>query len=161
MDTVKSEHMFLGMPWHPDRCRTSTDRCEACGRPKNLYVRTLSASMAATLVALFRLQVKNDGRKYFHVREFDRGSGRGEVGKLRYWGLVEEMSNTDRDKKHSGYWLITELGISFVSDLTVTVPTSVVIDYGNRHTGFCGPAVTIRHCLERKNRFSYEQLMNG
>jgi len=112
--------------------------------------------MAFALITLYRLQQKQTRRRYMHVREFDRGDGRGEVGKLALWGLVKEAPNDDTAKRTSGMWSTTQFGRDFVVGIEL-VPKYILLSYGSSVRGFAGPPVAITDCLG--TRFNYQELM--
>jgi hypothetical protein len=161
---------FNSMPWTTQTTRDEGRSCEACGRFLKIYQRSLSSAMAVALIRLHHLRLQRIRAQRrpdetlnlcFHVRDFDRDDGRGEVSKLMCWGLVVEIENTDTRKRSSGLWSITQLGIRFVRKQEF-VPKYVLLKWGTRPLGtellgFAGPAVTIVDCLGEK--FDYAALM--
>lgn len=150
--------MFNGMPWYEVPERDKGHRCGECGRFLKVYHRKLSRPMARSLIRLYRLHQTSPDKQWFHVKLFDKEGARGEFGVLACWGLVAEAANSDKDKKTSGLWAVTEFGARFVT-LQETVPQYVMLRWGSELLGFSGPMVDARKCLEHGNRFSYQDLM--
>lgn len=149
---------FNGMPWYEFAAREKGHNCGECGRFLKVYHRRLSRSMARSLIRLYRLHQAYPDKRWFHVKQFDREGARGEFGVLQCWGLVVEAANSDKDKKTSGMWAVTEQGVRFVN-LQEQVPQYVMLKWGSEHLGFSGPVVDAKKCLEHGNRFSYSELM--
>jgi len=149
---------FNGLPWHEVADRDKGHRCGECGRFLKVYQRRLSRAMARGLIRLYKLHQAMPDKKYFHVKQFDKEGARGEFGVLSAWGLVEEAKNSDRDKRTSGMWTITDFGRRFVV-LQEHVPQYVLLKWGSELLGFSGPMVNVKECLEHGNKFSYQELM--
>jgi hypothetical protein len=85
---------------HPPVTKVTHARARHMSRPQALY-----------LIALYRK------REWVHVvtdMKDESTASRGDWAKLRFWGLIEEKPNTDKKKKSSGYWRLTDLGKQFV-----------------------------------------------
>lgn len=149
---------FNGLPWYETPDRDKGHNCGECGRFLKIYHRRLSRSMARGLVRLYKLHEAMPDKPYFHVKQFDKEGARGEFGVLSAWGLVKEAGNTDKDKRSSGMWAVTDFGKRFVT-LTEQVPQYVVLKWGSEVLGFSGELVSAKQCLEHGNRFSYAELM--
>ncbi len=152
--------VFNGLPWYETPVRDKGHDCEACGRFLKVYHRKLSSSMTRSLVRLYRLTQAKPTSVFFHVKQFDKEKARGEFGVLSAWGLVEEQANTDAERKSSGMWAITTFGQQFVT-LGETVPQYVILKWGSKVLGFSGAMVSVKECLERENRFRYDELMSA
>jgi hypothetical protein len=117
-----------------------------------------SRSMARGLIRLYKLHQALPDKPFHHVKQFDKEGARGEFGVLSAWGLVTEAANSEKEKKSSGMWAITDFGRRFVT-LQEQVPQYVVLKWGSEVLGFSGDLVSAKKCLEHGNRFSYEELM--
>lgn len=146
------------LPWQQVREKEKKRSCSECGRPVEVYHRKLSTGMAVKLVRLYHLASASPEKSHFHVGEFDQTGGRGELGVLSLWGLVEEKDNTDGKKRTSGFWRLTDFGRRFV-EARSQVPQYALVRFRSEHLGFAGPMVGIRACLEYRNRFNYAELM--
>ena len=130
------------------------EHCEFCGRPICVYHRTITAPMAAVLIAVHR---RGKGTWVF-MPEFKMGfksvkllaalSG-GDVSKLRFWGLLEV------NEKRVGYYRITPAGDAFCLDQT-RLPKFADVRL-NKLLGLHGPLIGIQDALRQK--FDYQQLM--
>lgn len=149
--------VFRGFPWYPDVEKTKPTTCEHCGQPTNLYRRPISAVVARALIRLYHLEMQPDAKKWHHIREIFRD--RGDWAKLKFWALIEEAANEDGRKKTSGLWRTTGEGRKFIS-CQDALPKYAMIRWNSTLVGFCGPAMTIKQCLEAKNQFSYAELMS-
>jgi hypothetical protein len=147
---------FQGKPWTKDVVREGARNCGECGRMMKVYQRRLSAPMAKGLIKLHFLHRRHPDEKGFHISEIFRD--RGDFAKLRFWGLIQELPNTETTKKSSGVWRITTEGKLFVTQ-NVWVPLYVTLRWGNEHVGFAGPRVKINETLGKK--FDYEELMSS
>ena len=86
-----------------------------------MYTRRMSEAMTRWLVWLYF--------KWYETAEgwdetphaFLRVRFGGDYTKLKYWGFVENKTNEDETKTHSGIWRITQWGRKFV-DGTMAAP---------------------------------------
>lgn len=152
--------IFNNLPWYEASVRDAGHDCPTCGRLLKVYHRKLSSSMTRSLMRLYRLTLAKPTSLFFHVKQFDREKARGEFGVLSSWGLVEEQPNTNVERKSSGMWAITTFGQRFVT-LQEMVPQYVILKWGSEVLGFSGPMVGARECLEKGNRFRYDELMSS
>lgn len=133
--------------------------CPCCGQRVQKYRYPLFASSAYALIRLYRINKAVGGPA--HISQFAEQSDENirapHFAELRFWGLVKPAENVPSDKKASGFWEITELGIKFVEGLA-TVPKYVNV-FNNKFLGHEGAEVGIRQCLG--NKFDYEALMKG
>lgn len=132
--------------------------CPCCGRHTQVYKRPLSGDMARFMVFLVCtwLRIPAERREWIDIQHFDvRG---GDYAKVVHWKLAEVKENdSDPDKKSSGLWRPTQLGIDFVLN-RVEVPSHVFL-YLNEVVGHSEQQVYIREAIGKK--FSYEELMNA
>jgi hypothetical protein len=113
--------------------------------------------MAASLVWLVRRWRGGEGLTWVDIqREGNRQVLKSrEMGKLKFWGLIEAESRVPPEKKHSGKWRPTQRGEDFV-DEEIQVPSHIFL-YNNEYQGQTTTLVGIRECLG--DHFSYEELM--
>ncbi len=126
------------------------DVCPVCDQHFKIYRRKINASMARSLIRMYRV----GGTDYIHLPT-TVGSRSREEGKLRYWGLVEEERVLRPDGGRAGYWRVTELGAQFVEG-KVTVPQYAEI-YQTECLGLTGDQVSIQDALG--DPFVYSELM--
>ena len=83
---------------------------------------------------------------------------RGDCPKLRFWGLIEPVSEAalpEDGNPNNGYYRITDLGRKFAEG-KVLLQSKVKI-YNNKFYGFSGPEIDVWKAL--KNKFNYNLLM--
>jgi len=139
-------------------------KCPCCERYGKVYKRTITSSMAAVLIIMHR----NQHLGFYHIPTLINATTeaavaaaiRGDFAKLRYWGLiVEEVVTRGEDKKNTGRWMITQQGIDFV-EARIDVQASIYLYNGKVVKGLQdGTTMNIYAAL--RNKFSYQQLMNG
>jgi len=148
---------FRGLPWFKNIEKTEPTSCPHCHQPTNVYRRPISAIVARTLIKLYYLDQRDPEKPWHHIKELYRD--RGDWAKLKFFGLIEEAANDNVKKKTSGLWKITEAGRNFVLG-KIHLPKYALVRWNSELIGFAGNAVTIRICVEAKNQFSYDKLMN-
>jgi hypothetical protein len=130
------------------------ERCPYCERPICAYRRSITAAMAAALIAVHR---RGQGA-WVYMPEFKMGFKHvklraalagGDVSKLRFWGLLEP------DEKRVGYYRITQAGNLFCLDQT-RLPKIADVRL-NKLLGLHGDLVGIQDALRQK--FDYPELM--
>lgn len=137
-------------------------KCPACAQHVQIYRRTITSSMAAALILLCKLA---EDSKYFHLETYLKASPapaswRGDVPKLRFWGLIEKKEGEKNDgNPNDGFYRITPQGRFFVHGHHA-VKTPILL-YNNKMIGFAQDCeeVTIKEVLG--NKFNYDKLMNG
>lgn len=138
--------------------------CPCCEQFAKLYKRQIHSSMAAALIAFYKLCHGNTD-PYFHTLELLKTlpaalhqRACGDFAKLSIWGLIEEkQKEEDGPGRTSGRWRLTEKGGDFVRG-AARVPQYVYL-YNDSIKGWSENNVSISDCL--KNKFDYEQLMKG
>lgn len=131
--------------------------CPCCGQFVKLYKRPLTSSMAYGLILMYKLKLE-----WIHIEDYFKSlphlpsSIRGDVAKLKYWGLLEARMGLRPDgSKRNGYYRVTPKGKEFVEGKTV-VPSHVKL-YNNKFLGFDNDYVSIKQSLGKK--FNYGELM--
>ncbi len=137
--------------WLNDRI-VDGEKCPCCGQLAKIYRRRVHHTIARALIDLHFLG-KEEEDYWVHVPS--KISPACEVGKARYWELVEEQRVARPDGGRAGWWRLTDQGEMFVRGLLL-IPVHVLI-YDGRALGFEGEMVSIVDCLG--SRFSYNQLM--
>lgn len=126
------------------------DVCPVCDQHFKVYRRKINTGMARSLIRMYRL----GGVDFIHLPT-TVGSRSREEGKLRYWGLVEEMSAVREGGGHAGYWRVTEAGEQFVIG-ALKVPQYAEVYDGNL-LGLTGVFVNVVDALG--DAFLYNELM--
>jgi len=130
-------------------------KCPACDQVVKTYPRQIYKANARALISMYRFNMANPGR-YFRYKDLDIDIGGSDLSKLRFWDLIERKPHIEDDKKFSGYWRITELGISFcLGRATVKRYCHV---YNNTACKFSGEDRSIHDAL-KDSKFSYAELM--
>jgi len=128
--------------------------CPVCGQFVKVYRRTINKAMARQLSQAYR---KFGVGQEFHISDVFPGGG-GDFAKLRYWGLITEIENSDHNKKSSGKWYVTFSGAAFLKG-TASVSKYVLI-YNGKFLDFEGLApITFKECLGKD--FDYHELMSA
>ena len=131
-------------------------KCYVCNQNVKLYKRKIHRTMARGLLALYKAEKSNPNTKYHHITDFAPTTDlSADFSKLRHFGLVEEMPNTDVHKHTSGYWKITPLGYEFIY-LETKVRAYVKV-YNKKVLGIASKFVDIKDVLG--NKYSYAELM--
>lgn len=139
--------------------------CPCCDQPAKMYKRILTSSMAYALIRLFNSTKLSDGI-YIHIEdELKRldvpSSIRGDVPKLRFFGLLEPMPGNKEDGNPlNGHYKLTPLGRSFIHRQIMV--NKYVWLYNNRAfqvNDDIPMKIDIVQAL--KNKFNYEKLMDG
>lgn len=128
--------------------------CPLCKGKVKRYARPLHASMAASLIRLYRQYGKEWGQldPVLNRRLY------ADNAKLRWWGLLEPQEGEREDgSKRIGVWRVTDKGEQFVLG-RVRVQRRALV-YKNALLSFEGEAVSIVECLGE--RFDYRKLMEG
>lgn len=133
--------------------------CEICTQYVRMYKKILSSTAVLLMIKLYKLE-EATGEKYHHLNDLMKGysiSGCGDFATTRFWGLVEEMPNTDPTKKASGMWSLTENGKKFVKK-EARVKSHARI-FNARCYGLVGDFVDVKEALREK--FNYQELMSA
>jgi len=133
--------------------------CPCCQQNVKMYSRAITSAMAYAII----LMHKKGDEDYFHIENYLKDMScppaiRGDVPKLRFWGLIEPKAEDREDgSNRNGYYRITRQGIKFVNN-QLTIPSHVKI-YNNKFYGYDSEKfVSITDCLKKK--FNYNKLMN-
>lgn len=134
-------------------------RCWACGQHAQVYRRRLNAPMCRALILIYRYYQRVALSKSIHIEGYLKrcntsSSTRGDVAKLRYWGLLKKCED---GKSRAGHYWLTGSGMSFVKGL-MTAPEFIKL-YNNKFWGFEGNEINIAQAI--KNEFNYDELMRG
>lgn len=137
--------------------------CPVCNRYAKIYKRQITSSMAYALILIYRYYI-NSGKDFFqwiHLEDYFKtlkipSKIRGDVPKLRFWGLVEKMNAQLEDgNRNSGYYRITDVGQKFVTgQLKVSKCAEI---YNDKLLKFSSELTDIHQSL--KNKFNYNELM--
>ncbi len=136
--------------------------CPVCDRKVFTYKRSINDVMAISLIRLYRYSIERGDdplTTFVHVSNFGvlRGrAGGGDFAKLRFWGLVsEEPPVNSKLKPRSGYWRMTESGVSFALKKT-EVSKNVHVRL-NKPILFSQATISIQQCLNEP--FQYQEII--
>lgn len=118
--------------------------CPVCTQYAKVYRRKIHATMAKTLIAMYR----HGGAAFVHTHE---------ASQLSWWDLIEEERVRRPDGGRAGWWRLTRRGVEWVLGLSTVQKYARI--YDGRVLGLVGPPVTIRDALGDK--FRYDDLMEG
>jgi len=129
--------------------------CPCCRSQHRYYHRKLNSGMIRCLAWLARV---TEVGTYIHVADNAPRSvmKSSEVSKLRYWGLIVGKPETE-DSKWSGYWGITQKGLTFVNDGLAIEDT--IILYSGSLVGRGTDMVTYDDCVE--DHFDLDELLEA
>lgn len=121
-------------------------QCPCCTQNVKLYQRKITSSMGYAMIML------RSELGFVHMEDFLKkkncpSSIRGDVSKLRFWGLLEPGD--------TGYYRVTPLGRNFV-DGKYKVMKFVHL-FNNKMYRESGDLVSIKEVL--RDKFNYEELM--
>ena len=121
-----------------------------------LYRRSLNRGMVDFLVGLAELTHKGG---WVHFSEV--GFSSRDYPYLSWWRLAETMRSEDEEKSWAGCWRVTNLGLRFVLDHTVTVPSHMFhVSKVDRKKAIVGWE-TSRINITQVQKFNFMELMSG
>jgi len=132
--------------------------CPCCGQLVKLYKRKITAMAVYELICLYKKSPTDSHYyQYFHRGEFmpNVNHSGGDWARLKHWGLIEALENTNPEKKCSGYWCITHKGRDFVEG-RIKLPKYIKV-YNNKAQITDSELVTVQEALTHK--FNYPELM--
>jgi hypothetical protein len=132
-------------------------KCPCCDQLAREWARKLNSSMARSLIWLVKaagdemlwVDVPREGPLWLHKSR--------ELPKLAYWGLIEQLENTEEYKKSSGVWRPTMDGHKFAMN-RMRISKFVYV-YNKTIRGFSDETCDVVDALG--NKFSYRELMEG
>jgi len=137
--------------WLADQLQRSGAICPCCSQLAKVYKRKLNSNMARTLIIGYRtVQMA-----WFHAPT--TVGDRGELAKLRYWGLVEEEQTLRGDGGRAGWWRVTPKGQQFILGQIELPAHALVYDGALLRLDESDGYISIRDALGEK--FSYQELM--
>lgn len=119
--------------------------CPCCGLEITVYRWNLYGTAITALALFYRL---GGTRKYVQVRELtDLGhKGKGDVSRLKLWGLVCNELTRRPDGGRAGYWRVTLKGEQFLRG-EVTLQKYVHVANKAKVVKFEGPQVSIHELM--------------
>ncbi len=137
--------------------------CPVCTQRVQYYRRSIYNKMARCLIVLYHLN-RRDTSQYHHINDITKGvtDSSGDFAKFLYWGLIEQKPKDDSDKKKktSGFWRITEKGKRFVRGEVRVWKQAIVFNskcYGFVTKDDQADSLTIQQALGAD--FNYSELM--
>ena len=135
-------------------------RCGHCGGRSKVYAYKLGSYVRVLCwLAYMEKQERSSSFNYYHVPSSGAINGGGDYAKLRFWGLIEAMPNSDSNKRSSGMWRLTHLGREFVFGRTTVSSTCYYRHPEGGVLGFEPEQIGIKEALGKN--FNYHSLMNG
>ena len=129
--------------------------CACCNQFVKLYRRKLTSSQMRGLIKLYRLHMEEPA--YYHYTLLGPLHVAADFAKLKLFGLIKPGENLDSTKKAAGTWIITSKGVQFVL-CRIKIPEAVFI-YNQKPYRFSENLINIKEAI--KNKFDYDELMNG
>jgi hypothetical protein len=139
----------MAKAWLRKRIYEGGDRCPCCNQFAKVWKRQIHSIIARALIAVYNAEPAGT---FLHLATVAGPACEG--GKTRYWGLMEQESDTFPNGR-SGWWRLTPHGRAFV-ECRISVPQYALV-YDSRCLGLDGPLVNIQDCLGSK--FSYPELL--
>lgn len=137
--------------WLREQLQDKGAICPCCSQMAKVYKRKLNANMAHSL--LIGYQAAKLG--WFHAPSVVKD--RGEMAKLRYWGLVEEEQALRLDGGRAGFWRLTHKGELFALGLLWVPAHALIYDGRLLRLDESNGKVNIHEALGIK--FNYSELM--
>lgn len=138
-------------------------KCPCCTQYVKLYKRKLNSSMAYGLILISQNRNGIDTSQWFHLEDYIKplpvsSTLRGDLAKLKYWGLLEAQDGKREDGNPSvGFYRITDKGRQFVNQ-RLMVPEYVLL-FNNKKVADGGAEIDISIALGTK--FNYQELMSS
>lgn len=155
METISQAKAFLRQNFEKG-CE-----CPACGQHVKIYKRPLTSAMIHALIIISKAPTDPEG--YVHVENYLKSradvpaSVRGDMSKLRYWGLIAPKDAKREDgSSRNGYYKILEAGKKFIKG-EISVYSHVMI-YNNMFIGFYGEPKNISQIVKK---FNYKELIES
>lgn len=138
--------------WLVEQLHNGGAICPCCAMFAKVYKRKLNANMARALIVGYRTA----GLDWFHAPT--TVGDRGELAKLRYWGIVEEEKALRPDGGRAGWWRVTHpSGLLFVQGLASVPAHALIYDSHLLKLDETDGRLTISEALGDK--FNYRELM--
>lgn len=133
--------------------------CPCCGRYAQIYRWSLSETVAWQLIRLYRESFNAGGDGWVHASLLipPGQTGVGDLGKAKYFNLIEEKPTTTSRMKKSGCWRLTTKGLSYVRGIEM-IPSFVMV-FDDRIIETSDKLESIFSTVGRK--FDYAELMRG
>jgi hypothetical protein len=138
--------------------------CPVCGQKVKIYRRGITSAMAYGLYLLQLWHRNNPKSEWCHLEQYFKSlpgvspSIRGDMPKLRHWGLISSKNEKRPDESNrNGLYKITPKGVDFVLG-RISVPSNVII-LNNKILGFGQIETDFKKAL--KNKFDFAKLMEG
>ncbi len=127
--------------------------CPCCKQMVKLYQRKLTTTMALGLIDLYKQTGGNTDRAV-HIKKISIVNG-GEFAQMKRWDLIDDETNDQDNKRTSGLWHITPIGIDFVLGRSQTF--AYMYTYNGKTIRHSTELIDIKHALGDK--FNYREMM--
>lgn len=135
--------------------------CPCCGQMAAMRKRHFNATMAATMVLLYRHQITHPEETWVHVERLLKSVNfptRGDFYKCKYWDLLQRKPvNRPDGNPNTGFYRLTPVGERFVQR-QVEVPNFVWV-FNDEPVSFSAATTGILAAMG--TRFNYQHLMEG
>lgn len=128
--------------------------CPCCGQLAKIYKRKFNSNMAVFLISLVQMTLTEPNGWVHHSQCKYRGR---DYSYIEAWGLAGTRPSRDSEKRMSGYWKPTPMGLAFTME-QLLIPSHIHL-YNNIVVGVEQTKVTIRDALGDK--FNYDELMGA
>lgn len=155
MQTLEEVKQYLRDNWEKGT------ECPCCQQYVKLWRRSITASMGAGLITIYKHFRDNPEDEYVHVPTLVKQNHllTGDFAKLRFWGFIEEKPDVrDDGSKRSGFYRITDDGELFARGM-IRAPKYVFIYNNTVYDSDDRDRVNIHEVLE-KGKFNYQEIMD-
>jgi len=135
-------------------------KCPCCGQFVKQYKRKLNSGMALFLIGLYKLTANEESMFFSNKLIMEKMSltvTSLDYSVMKHFGLITPRV-AENGKKDSGVWMITQVGLRFVTQKGYTIPKHVFL-YNNKRQGTSDEKITIQEALGEK--FDYDELMSN
>ena len=129
--------------------------CPVCGQLCREYQRKLNANMVSVLVRMVR-RYEQTARPIHFLDCWEKEQGR-DYGYLQVWGLAIPHVSEDTQKRMSGLWTPTAMGIDFAHDRLRMARYAFI--FNNKVSRFSSEMTGVVEALS--DHFNFQELWNG
>lgn len=141
--------------WLRKFLNTGGAECPVCERYAVVYRWSLYSTAVSALMLYYRL---GGTTEFVASRELTRlgHKGKGDVTRLKFWGLVEPGRERREDGGRAGFYRVTDKGERFIRG-EISLP-KYVYEYSGQVLYYDGKSVDVKQALGKK--FNYQEFVN-